>query len=156
MKTNVGRSAVVGLFFALFLGACANTVPYPSNPEVTASRNAQAGYGVVQSIELVQQENNGIAGSGIGLGTIAGAVIGGVLGNQVGAGRGNAVATVAGAAGGAYVGHELENRQTQRVDVHKITLRMSDGSYQTSMQNTTADFRVGDRVRFENGNLSRY
>ena len=110
----------------------------------------------MRSIELVPQENNGIGGSGIGVGTIAGAVIGGVLGNQIGAGRGNAVATVAGAAGGAYVGHELENRQQQKSDAYKITVRMDDGSHQTLIQSTSGGFRAGDRVRFLNGSLERY
>ena len=111
----------------------------------------------MQSIELVQQENAGSDNS-IGLGTVAGAVIGGVVGNQIGAGRGNTVATVAGVAGGAYVGHALEkeNRQRQKVDAYKITVRMEDGSYQELMQNTDGNLRVGDRVRYENGNLQRY
>ena len=34
-------------------------------------------YGVVQSMDLVRADNAGIGGSGIGIGTIAGAVVGG-------------------------------------------------------------------------------
>ena len=158
MKTKCGLGTMLAMLAVLTLGACTNmnTAPYPPNPGVANSGNYYPLYGVVQSIELVQQENTGIAGSGIGLGTVAGAVIGGVLGNQIGSGRGNTVATVAGVAGGAYVGHELENRQQQRVDAHKITVRMEDGSYQVLMQNTNAGFRVGDRVRLENGSMQRY
>jgi outer membrane lipoprotein SlyB len=150
--------SALGIIAALILGGCAemNSTPYPSNPNVASTGNTYSAYGVVHSIELVQQENSGIGGSSIGLGTIAGAVIGGVLGNQVGAGRGNTVATVAGAAGGAYVGHELENRQQQRSDAYKITVRMDDGAYQTLMQSTNSGFRVGDRVRFDNGAMQRY
>jgi uncharacterized protein YcfJ len=45
-------------------------------------------------------------------GTAIGAVLGGVLGHQVGGGKGNTLATVAGAVGGGYAGHEIqENRQ---------------------------------------------
>lgn len=158
MKSKYGLGTMLAMLAVLTLGACTNmnTVPYPPNPGVANTGNYYPLYGVVQSIELVQQENTGIAGSGIGLGTVAGAVIGGVLGNQVGAGRGNTVATVAGVAGGAYVGHELENRQQQRVDAHRITVRMDDGSSQVLMQNSSAGFRVGDRVRLENGSLQRY
>jgi len=158
MKTIFGLKTVLGVLAILILGACTtmNTTPYPPNPNVAGSGNYYSIYGVVQSIELVQQENSGIAGSGIGLGTVAGAVIGGVLGNQIGSGRGNTVATVAGVAGGAYVGHELENRQQQKVDAYKITVRMDDGSYQVLMQGVNSGFRVGDRVRLENGNLQRY
>lgn len=116
---------------------------------------AYSGYGVVQSVELVQQAaagSTGIGGSGVGIGTIAGAVVGGVLGNQVGGGTGRSVATVAGAAGGAYVGHELENRQqTRSPDMHRMTIRMDNGSMQTLTQGTSGNIRVGDRVQIENG-----
>ena len=74
---------------------------YPSN---TTNNNAYARYGVVQSMDLVQQESN----SGIGAGAIVGAVVGGVLGNQVGKGDGKTAATVLGAAGGAYAGNEIQ------------------------------------------------
>ena len=156
MKTINKLGSVLGIIAALILGGCQNmnTTPYPSNPDVARSGNTYPLYGVVRSIELVQQENQGIAGSGVGLGTIAGAVIGGVVGNQVGAGRGNAVATVAGAAGGAYVGHELEKRQ--QTDAYKITVRLENGSYQSLVQSTSTGFRVGDRVRLVNGDLQRY
>ena len=158
MKTRHEHGSMAVVLAVLALGACTNmnTTPYPPSPTMADSGRIYSGYGVVQSIEIVQQQSNGIANSGVGLGTIAGAVIGGVLGNQIGAGRGNTVATVAGVAGGAYVGHELEGRQQQSIDTHRITVRMNDGSTQVLMQNVNADFRVGDRVRFENGNLQRY
>jgi uncharacterized protein YcfJ len=41
------------------------------------------------------------------LGTAAGAVVGGVLGHQVGSGTGRTVATVAGAAAGGFAGYKL-------------------------------------------------
>jgi outer membrane lipoprotein SlyB len=130
-----------------------------SDPGTVNSGSAYSGYGVVHSIELVQgtTANTGIGGSGIGIGAIAGAVVGGVLGNQVGGGTGQTVATVAGAAGGAYVGNEIEKRQKQQTaDAYKITVRMNGGSYQTVTQNTNTGLRVGDRVRIDNGNLQRY
>jgi uncharacterized protein YcfJ len=43
-------------------------------------------------------------------GMIAGAVIGGLLGNQVGKGSGRTLATVAGAVGGGYAGREIDRR----------------------------------------------
>ena len=168
MKTMNRRfGAVLGVVGVLTLGGCGTMndpfgAPSPGTtyPGPVSSGNAYSGYGVVQSIDLVQQGNTGntgIGGSGIGIGTIAGAVVGGVLGNQVGGGTGRTVATVAGAAGGAYVGHELENRQQQRTaDVYRFTIRMENGSYQTLTQNTNADFSVGDRVQIDNGTLRRY
>jgi outer membrane lipoprotein SlyB len=159
MKAMNELASLLGLIAVLTLGAC-TTTNYPpnnvANAPVAPAGGVYSGYGVVQSIELVRHDNSGIGGSGIGLGTVAGAVIGGVVGHQVGSGRGNTAATVVGAAGGAYVGHELESRQQQNADAYKITIRMEDGAYQTLTQSTNGDFRVGDRVRIENGVLQRY
>lgn len=160
-------AVALGVVGVLTLAGCATTNdPYnTSNTETTYpgtanSTNAYSGYGVVQSIDLVQQGNagnTGIGGSGIGIGTIAGAVIGGVLGNQVGGGTGKTVATVAGAAGGAYVGHEVDKRQQNPTEsVYRFNVRMENGSYQAITQNTTAGLRVGDRVRIDNGVMQRY
>ncbi len=153
----------LGLAALLTLGACANTsapatggnataYPQSGNPSGTYS-----GYGVVQSIDLVQQsQSTGIAGTGIGVGAVAGAVVGGILGNQVGGGVGNTAATVLGAAGGAYAGNEIEKRNQQQSNAYKLTIRMNDGSYQTLTQATNADVRVGDRVVIDNGVARRY
>ena len=164
MTTMNKFGSVLGMVGVLTLGAC-GTMNDPFNtsgsgtayPGTATSRSAYySGYGVVDSIERVSQGNTGIGGSGIGLGTIAGAVVGGVLGYQVGSGTGQAVATVAGAAGGAYVGHELENRQQHAADTYRFTIRMDNGSYQTLTQSTDTGFRIGDRVRVENDYLQRY
>lgn len=47
----------------------------------------------------------------VGIGV--GAVVGGLLGNQVGGGNGRTLATIAGALGGGYVGNEVAKRQAQ-------------------------------------------
>lgn len=47
-------------------------------------------------------------------GTIAGALIGGVLGHQVGGGSGRDLATVAGAAGGGYAGNRIQKNLQDR------------------------------------------
>ena len=148
----------LGLASLLALGAC-GTMDGPANtagaasPQSTSSGRVISSYGVVQSIELVRQDSGGNA---MGIGTIAGAVVGGIVGNQVGSGGARTAATVAGAAGGAYVGHELEKRKQQPSDAYKFTIRMNDGSYQTLIQSTNADIRVGDRVQIDNGVARRY
>jgi uncharacterized protein YcfJ len=43
------------------------------------------------------------------MGSVLGAVAGGLLGNQVGAGNGKKLATVAGAVGGGYAGNRVQN-----------------------------------------------
>ena len=152
--------SLLGLAAALTLGACgsmnnpgttsSSSTAYP--PSSNSSRSYSS-YGVVQSIDLVRQDT---ADSKIGLGSVAGAVVGGLVGSQVGQGRGSTAATVVGAAGGAYIGHQIEERNQHQPDVYKITIRMNDGSYQTVTQNTSADLRVGDRVQIDGGIVRRY
>lgn len=144
--TNIFRLLVL-LVTLLSLAACETMGTGTS----TTSTNTYSGYGVVQSIELVKQ---GSSDSSIGLGTVAGGVVGGVLGSQVGAGRGQTAATIGGAAAGAYVGHQIEKGRAG-ADAYKFTIRMDDGSTQTVTQSTSGNFRVGDRVRLENGVLTR-
>jgi len=68
------------------------------------------------------------------VGTAAGAIVGGLLGNQIGGGNGKKLATVAGAVGGGLAGREIQGRveanqrhhTTQRqcrtvVDTHQET-----------------------------------
>lgn len=164
MKPMNHFRSVIGVAALLTLGACADmsTPAYSSGsntsyPQTNNSSGAYAQYGVVQSIDLVRQENTGIGGTGIGAGAIAGAVVGGILGNQVGGGSGKTAATVLGAAGGAYAGNEIQKRnQQQQPDAYQFSIRMNNGSYQTLMQNTVSDIRVGDRVVIENGVARRY
>jgi outer membrane lipoprotein SlyB len=164
---NFNKTAAALGMAAVFALAGCETMNEPSNtsssgstaPGSTNSSGVYSGYGVVQAIELVpgSAASTGIGGSGIGIGAIAGAVVGGVLGNQVGGGTGKTVATVAGAAGGAYVGNEIEkSRQQKTTDAYKVTVRMDGGSYQTVTQGDNAGLRVGDRVRLDNGYVQRY
>jgi uncharacterized protein YcfJ len=52
-------------------------------------------------------ENHG----GVNAGTVLGAIAGGVIGHQVGSGRGNDVATAAGAIGGGIAGNRIERNR---------------------------------------------
>lgn len=156
MTTMNKTGAVLAVVGALTLGGC-QTLNNTSSSDTANTGSVYSGYGVVQSIDLVQQErNSGIGGSGIGIGTLAGAAAGGLLGNQFGDGSGQTIATVAGVAGGAYAGNLYDNRQQQTADAYRFTIRMENGSYQTLTQNTNAGFRVGDPVRINNGTLQRY
>jgi outer membrane lipoprotein SlyB len=104
--------------------------------------------GKVESIQVVQQQ-----AKPSGLGIAAGAVVGGLLGNQVGAGNGRAVSTVAGAVGGGFAGNEIEKR-THTTTAFQVHVRMEDGqlrTFATSNQNT---WRVGDHVKVVNGALT--
>lgn len=138
----------------LSLGACGTTGNYSGMPVSTSSSvpsgtNVASGRGVVQAIDMVPREEAGIGG--IGVGALAGAAVGGILGNQVGKGRGNTAATVAGAAGGALIGHEIQKNAQQRNPVYRVSVRMDDGTMQTVIVETQPNVRVGDRIQIANG-----
>jgi len=103
--------------------------------------------GVVESVRAVEQP-----GEGTGLGAIGGAVLGGVLGHQVGEGTGKQIARIGGAILGGFAGNEAEKRM--RTNSHyEITVRMDDGTRRTIKQTTAPAWHSGDKVRVDNGVL---
>lgn len=84
-------------------------------------------------------------GKASALGTVGGAVVGGILGNQIGKGDGNTVATIAGAVGGAYAGREIEKSQRK----HKVwvtTVRMEKGENRTFTSDSDPAWANGTQV----------
>lgn len=104
-----------------------------------------ANCGVVESVTAQRQE-----GQGTGLGAVAGGVIGGVVGHQVGGGNGKKAMTVLGAVGGGFAGNEVEKR-ARSVTVHRVKVRMEDGSFRTVTQSAAP--AIGSKVRIENNRL---
>jgi len=145
--------AVVSLSFPVILLGCASSpppgaaAPQASNYERVSTYN---GAGVVESIEVTHKESKGVAG------TIIGGVAGGLAGSAIGGGTGQVLATVAGAGAGAYAGNKIQRNNAEAKQVYNIRVRMDDGSMQTFAQEDNTDFRVGDRVRLDNGRISRY
>ena len=107
--------------------------------------NVCANCGVVESVRARE-----VKGHGTGLGVVGGAVLGGVLGHQVGNGRGNDLATVAGAVGGGFAGNEVE-KNVKKTTQYVIRVRMEDSTYRTVTQSAQPGVTEGDRVRIENG-----
>lgn len=101
--------------------------------------------GVIESVREVNQR-----GESSGVGVVGGAVVGGLLGNQVGAGRGNQAATVLGAVGGAVVGNEIEHR-VKSTKIYEVTVRFEDGSTRVIQETNPTGWRPGDRVKVVNG-----
>jgi len=75
-----------------------------AKPAPRAENVAQA---PVQPAPAPAPQNSAV---GIGLG----AVVGGLIGNQVGSGKGRTLATIAGAVGGGYVGNEIAKKNQQQ------------------------------------------
>ncbi|KAF1045145.1 MAG: hypothetical protein GAK35_01471 [Herbaspirillum frisingense] len=86
-----------------------------------------------------------------GVGIAGGAVVGGLLGNQVGGGTGRTLATIAGAVGGGYAGNEIEKRG-RTTTTYVVDVRMENGKSRSFPQ-TSENWRVGDQVRVVNGRL---
>ena len=107
------------------------------------------------------QDRNRIAGTAIG------AVVGGLLGNSIGGGRGRTVTTVGGAAAGGYAGNQIQknmqdsdtqtSRQTRCKTVYdrqekamgyNVTYRLGDKQSVVHM-----DYNPGDRIPVKDGQL---
>jgi len=101
--------------------------------------------GVVQSTREIVERGNGGA-----VGIVGGAVVGGLLGNQVGGGRGKDIATVAGAVGGAIAGNEIQKR-VDTAKRYEIVVRFDDGSSRVFTAANSTNWREGDRVKVVDG-----
>ena len=131
--------------------APAVTTEWPAEPTASpkAGKVVCAHCGTVQSVTPVQRD----AAKGSGVGVLAGAALGGLLGNQVGGGTGKTVATVIGAVGGGWAGNEVEKRM-KKVTVYEVTVRMQDGSTRNFEQSDaiavgTAVTVEGDAIRLQ-------
>jgi outer membrane lipoprotein SlyB len=104
--------------------------------------------GRVESVNAIQH-----AAKPSGVGMVAGAVLGGVLGNQVGGGNGRKVATVAGAVGGGYAGNEIE-KSSRATTSYQVRVRMDGGEIRSFPYAQPPGWGVGDRVRVVDGQLT--
>ena len=116
-------------------------------PSARRAAKSCANCGVVEMIDVVE-----VAGEGSYLGKIAGGVLGAVIGSQIGQGRGTTAAEIAGAVGGAVAGNEVEKR-VKKTKHYDVFVRLQGGGTQTISYATEPAFRVGDKVRVENGTL---
>lgn len=105
--------------------------------------------GTVEAVNVVE-----VKGDGGYLGTIGGGVVGGLLGNQVGGGSGKTAATVVGAIGGALAGHAIEGKVRKTVH-YEVLVRLQNGGTQTITFETDPGYRVGDKVKVNDGVLAR-
>ncbi|HWI81910.1 glycine zipper 2TM domain-containing protein [Ramlibacter sp.] len=115
----------------------------------TAAPAACAACGTVQEVHAEKRQGEGGAA-----GIVGGALVGGLLGHQIGGGRGKTLATVGGAAAGGYVGNEVQKRANSRT-VWVTTVRMSDGSVRRFEQQARPAWGAGSAVRAANGHLQR-
>lgn len=127
------------------LAGCANTSTL-SGDVYSANQAKQAqdvAYGTIVSIKAVQIQAGNDANV---IGTIGGAVIGGMLGNTVGGGTGRNLATAAGAVVGGVAGNAIENT-VNRTNGVQMVIRKDDGkSIVVVQKNGDKPFSQGQRV----------
>lgn len=116
--------------------------------QVASSAPAAAKCSSCGVIESVREVSSG--GEGSGLGAAGGAVVGGLLGHQVGGGSGKQIATVVGAVGGAVAGNEVEKR-VKSTRSYDITVRLDDGSTRVISEANQPSWRNGDHVKIIDG-----
>jgi outer membrane lipoprotein SlyB len=103
----------------------------------------------VQEVRTEERE-----GKGSGLGAVGGAVVGGLLGNQVGGGSGKKLATVGGAVAGGVAGNAIEKNSKKRT-VWIVQLVNRDGTRRSVELGDDPHLRPGDKVVERDGQLSR-
>jgi outer membrane lipoprotein SlyB len=165
MKLNHTLTTLV-VAGTVVLSGCASTPSQPynngysnngynnNNNGYNASSNVSAGYGTIDSIQVVRAQ-----ASTSGAGAVVGGLVGALVGNQVGSGNGRTAATVAGAVGGAAVGNSVEsnrNANNGSQDMYQINIRLDNGEYRSVTQDSVYDLRVGNRVRLVDGRAYRY
>ena len=79
------------------------------------------------------------------VGTIAGAAIGGLLGNSIGHGNGRAAATVIGAVGGGIAGNAIE-RNASGEEGEEVVVRLDNGTTIAVVQSGLRRFEPGQQV----------
>jgi len=105
--------------------------------------------GSVVAVNLVE-----VKGEGGYLGTIGGGLVGALLGSQVGGGSGRTAAQIAGAVGGAYAGHAIEGN-ARKSNHYEVVVRLQNGATQTVSYAAEPGFRVGDKVKINDGVIVR-
>lgn len=117
---------------------------YGGNQYNNPYNNPGVRYGTVYNMRTVPVQTD-TSGAGIGIGAVAG----GVLGNQIGKGSGRTAATILGAVGGGFLGNEIEKRNYRTVQGVELQVEV-EGSREmiTVVQpDQGQNFRIGSRVR---------
>jgi outer membrane lipoprotein SlyB len=128
----------------LSAGGCASSAPQDYGYSEARSVQSVA-YGTIQSVRPVRLNEDHAP-----VGTIAGAAIGGLVGNSIGHGDGRGIATVLGAVGGGLAGNAIEHNATAQ-NGEEIIVRLDSGATIAVVQAGSQGFEAGQRVRVLSG-----
>lgn len=173
MDKSMVTGMVIGVAVATAAGAIAGfnllADKKPEYAEVTNVSEIRKSYEVPREVcqDVAVTKQKPVKDEHKILGTVGGAVVGGLLGNQIGGGSGKKIATVAGAAAGGYAGNkvqgnmqkndtytEMERRCEMVTDTreevvgYNVSYRIGDRTGQVRM-----DEKPGDRIPLQNGEL---
>jgi uncharacterized protein YcfJ len=181
VEVKMNKSMVTGLAIGAAVATAGGVIAtnygtwvdkQPEEPEVaqvlhveTLKRTVQTPREVCEDVPVTRQKP--VQDQHKVVGTVTGALLGGVLGNQVGAGSGKKLATVAGAVAGGYAGNKVqENMQandtyttTERrchtvtdslevLDGYEVTYRLGETEGKVRM-----DHEPGDSIPVVDGQL---
>ena len=104
------------------------------------------------TVQNVKQETR--KGKGGILGVAGGAVVGGLLGSQIGKGNGNTIATVGGAVAGGLAGNEVQKRSNSK-KVWVTSVKMRDGSIHNFEQGAQPGWVAGSIVKVDGTTLTK-
>jgi outer membrane lipoprotein SlyB len=143
----MSRARALLLLPVLLLSACVTTT---TETRSWGEPYAQswARYGHVESVRETIQRQQGDPGGG----AVAGAIIGGLLGNAWSGGHGGA--TIAGAIGGAMVGSAASQGQAEQ-RFYEVFVRFDDGAVERFVYQGYLPFAVGEPVVLTAQGLAR-
>lgn len=131
-------SNLAAFVLILVLAACATPGPGPGmQPAATEIRT-----GVIEQITPTQITSNQHSG----VGAVLGGLIGIGIGSQIGRGTGRDVAMVAGAIGGGLLGNEVQKKHDQPIAAQQIVVRTGSGVLVVVTQPVDPTLNVGQRV----------
>jgi outer membrane lipoprotein SlyB len=139
---SLGSSRLLGLLVCVLVVSAFG--------ENCAIAQGQVDDGTVTAFEIYRVSDN----QPINAGTVLGGIAGGVIGHQIGSGRGNTAATIVGTIGGAVVGNQIEKNKVQG-SRYRIAVKLDSGSSLIVEDTRDLNLRVGDRVRIADGHIYR-
>ena len=123
------------------LAGCQTT----SNPEVVSRYDAER-MSSVQDATVLSTRPVTLQGRDSGVGTVGGAVIGGIAGSNVGGPRTGGIVGIVGAIAGGLIGNAVERDATQQQAV-EILVQLKNGDRRSVIQGVGSEtFAVGDPV----------
>jgi len=131
----------VALLIMGFLTACTPNISAGSYTTDQVGQAARTARGVIIAARPVN-----VANSGVGVGTVGGALLGGVAGSAIGGGtRMNILGALGGAAVGGAVGNYAENKMTSQTGM-QYTIKLANKSVVTVTQGMDPILNVGQHV----------